>query len=235
MKDQIARLGQKQAFRPQSACYTFLHQEIHQYANSIAQISKVQDLTTRLLQLLHEDTAQSFQVAQNVLKEEASWQQSQHQFRKHLAEEYIAFPDVVTPLQAAILQVQHGLRLVASEVHRTMFSSFVSPAKLSTLVASLLSFPSVGSTFPTYLSQADTLCSVNSLDVLHGLKRLSLKYSAEDSDKEQKMCLTQEQLLVNALLFLHCHVLSQRELDHKSLKLFRHLCQVWLFIFKECL
>ncbi|XP_072854872.2 midasin isoform X1 [Pogona vitticeps] len=226
LKDQIARLGQKQAFRPQAACYTFLHQEIHQYANSIAQISKVQDLTTRLLQLLHEDTAQSFQVAQNVLKEEASWQQSQHQFRKHLAEEYIAFPDVVTPLQAAILQVQHGLRLVASEVHRTMFSSFVSPAKLSTLVASLLSFPSVGSTFPTYLSQADTLCSVNSLDVLHGLKRLSLKYSAEDSDKEQKMCLTQEQLLVNALLFLHCHVLSQRELDHKSLKLFRHLCQV---------
>lgn len=188
---------------------------------------------TRLLQLLQEDTAQALQVAPNVLKEEATWQQSHHQFRKHLAEEYAAFPDVVVPLQAAILQLQHGVRLVASEVHRMMFSSFVPPAKLSTLVASLLSFPSVGSTFPTYLSQADALCSVNSLDVLHGLKRLSSKYSAEDADREQRMCLTQEQLLVNALLYLHCHVLSQRELDHKSLKLLRHLCQVWLCIFKE--
>ncbi|KAJ7341746.1 hypothetical protein JRQ81_006597 [Phrynocephalus forsythii] len=227
LKDWIACLSQKQAFRPQApSCYTLLHQEIHQYASSIAQVSKVQDLMTRLLQLLQEDPSQSLQGAQNVLKEEAAWQRSHHQFRKHLAEEYTAFPDVVIPLQAAILQVQHGLRLVASEVHRATFRGFVSPAKLSTLVASLLSFPSVGSTFPTYLSQADALCSVNSLDVLHGLKTLSLKCSAEEADGEQRGCLTQEQLLVNALLYLRCHVLSQRELDHKSLKLFRHLCQV---------
>ncbi|XP_062980947.1 midasin [Elgaria multicarinata webbii] len=226
LKDQIASLGQKQAFRPRAPSHEFLYQEVHQYVSSIAQTSKVQDLLTRLVQFLHTDKSQSLQVVQNVLNEEAAWQQSHHQFRKHLAEDYAAYPDAVIPLQAAILQVQHGLRLVASEVHRTAFSSFVSPAKLGALVASLLSFPSVSGAFPSYLSHADSLCSVNSLDVLHGLKRLSLKYSAEGSDGEQRMCLTQEQLLVNALLYLHCHVLSKGELDHKSLQLFRHLCQV---------
>ncbi|XP_060119521.1 midasin-like [Heteronotia binoei] len=226
LKDQITNLGQKQAFRPQSPSYDCLYQELHQYGSSIAQISKVQDLLTRLVQFLHGDKPQSLQVVQKVLSEEAAWQQSHHQFRKHLTGEYIAFPDVVTPLQAAILQMQHGLRLVASEVHRTTLNSFVCPNKLGTLVASLLSFPSVGDTFPTYLSHVDALCSVNSLDVLHSLQRLSRKYSVEDSDREQRMCLTQEQLLVNALLYLWCHVLSKGELDHKSLQLFRHLCQV---------
>ncbi|KAL8186257.1 UNVERIFIED_CONTAM: hypothetical protein K2H54_066664, partial [Gekko kuhli] len=226
LKNQIASLGQKQAFRPQSPSYDCLYQELHQYASSIAQISKVQDLLARLLQFLHGDKSHSVQVVQKVLSEEAAWQQSHHQFRKHLTEDYAAFPDVVTPLQAAVLQMQHGLRLVASEVHRTTLNGFVCPNKLGTLVASLLSFPSVGGPFPTYLSHADALCSVNSLDVLHSLRRLSQKYSVEDSDREQRMCLTQEQLLVNALLYLRCHVLSKGELDHKSLQLFRHLCQV---------
>lgn len=226
LKDEIASLSQKRAYRPEVPSYDSLYQEIYQYASSIAQISKVQDLVTRLLQVLHGDKPQSFQAVQNVLREEAVWQESHHQFRKHLAEDYAAFPDVATPLQAAILQVQHGLRLVASEVHRTALSTFISPAKLGPVVASLLTFPSVDSTFPTYLSHADALCSVNSLDVLHGLKRLSLKYSAEGSDGEQRMCLTQEQLLVNALLYLHCHVLSKGELDYTTLQLFRHLCQV---------
>ncbi|XP_015262586.1 PREDICTED: midasin [Gekko japonicus] len=226
LKNQIASLGQKQAFRPQSPSYDCLYQELHQYVSSIAQISKVQDLLARLLQFLHGDKSQSVQAVQKVLSEEAAWQQSHHQFRKHLTEDYTAFPDVVTPLQAAVLQMQHGLRLVASEVHKTTLNSFVCPNKLGTLVASLLSFPSVGGAFPTYLSHADALCSVNSLDVLRGLQRLSQKYSVEDSDREQRMCLTQEQLLVNALLYLRCHVLSKGELDHKSLQLFRHLCQV---------
>lgn len=226
LKDQIASLQQKQAFRTQFPSYDCLYQEVHQYVSSIGQTSKVQDLLARLVQFLPGEKSQSLQAVQNILNEEAAWQKSHHQFRKHLAENYAAFPDIVTPLQAAILQVQHGLRLVASEVQRTIFSSFVCPAKLATLVASLLGFPSIGSSFPTYLSHADALCSVNSLDVLHGLQRLSLKYSSENSDGAQRMCLTQEQLLVNAFLYLHCHVLSKGELDHKSLQLFRHLCQV---------
>ncbi|KAJ6665782.1 hypothetical protein lerEdw1_001254 [Lerista edwardsae] len=231
LKDEIANLSRKRAYRPQVPSYHSLYQDVYQFASSVAQISKVQDLVARLLQVLHGDKPQSLQAVQNVLREEAVWQESHHQFRKRLAEDYAAFPDVVAPLQAAILQVQHGLRLVASEVHRTALSTFVCPAKLGTVVASLLSFPSVDSTFPTYLSHANALCSVNSLDVLHGLKRVSLKYCADGSDSEQRMCLTQEQLLVNALLYLRCHViinewdeqerLAQEEEEQKN-SLFRY-------------
>lgn len=226
LKDRIASLGQKQAFRPQSPSYDCLYQELHQYASTIAQISKVQDLLTRLVQFSHGDKPQSVQGAQKALSEEAAWQRSHRQFRKHLAEGYAAFPDVVTPLQASILQMQHGLRLVASEVRRMTLSGFVCPNKLGALVASLLSFPSVGGAFPTYLSHAEVLCSVSSLDVLRSLQRLSQKYSVEDSGEEQRIRLSQEQLLVNAVLYLRCHVVSKGELDHQSLQLFRHLCQV---------
>ncbi|XP_067386141.1 midasin isoform X2 [Emydura macquarii macquarii] len=225
LKEQIDNLSRKQAFRPQVPPYDCLYQEVHQYVTSIAQISTVQDLLACLLQFLRGNRPKSLQAVQNLLSEEASWQQSHHHFRKHLAEEYALYPDAVTPLLAAILQLQHGMRLVASEVY-TALNSFVCPAKLGTLVTSLLAFPSVGPNFPTYFSHADTLCSVQSVNILHGLKKLSLKRSEGDSnEKVQSSYPTQEHLLVNALLYLRCHVLSKGELDQKSLQLFRHLCQ----------
>ncbi|NXN90988.1 MDN1 protein, partial [Rhinopomastus cyanomelas] len=224
LKEQIKSLSRKKAFRPPAPPYDCLYQEAHQYVNSIAKVSSVQDLLARLLQFLRGQRPKSLQAIQNLLNEEASWQQSHHQFRKHLSEEYAVFPDAIVPLQAAILQLQHGMRLVASEVGAVLKSS-VRPADLTTLLASLLTFPSVGQAFPTYLARAEILCSVNSVEVLHGLKKLSQKHSEGESQGAEQPCPTLEQLLVNALLHLRCHVLSRGEMDQKSLQLFRHLCQ----------
>ncbi|NXE72930.1 MDN1 protein, partial [Cochlearius cochlearius] len=224
LKEQISSLSRKKAFRPPAPTYDCLYQEAHQYINSIARVSSVQDLLARLLQFLRGERPKSLQAIQNLLNEEASWQQSHHQFRKHLAEDYAVFPDAVIPLQAAILQLQHGMRLVASEVY-TVLKSFVRPADLTNLLNSLLTFPSIGHAFPTYIARAEILCSVNSVEVLHGLKQFSLKRSEGESEGVEQPCPTLEQLLVNALLHLRCHVLSRGEMDQKSLQLFRHLCQ----------
>uniref|UniRef100_A0A8C3JPS0 Midasin n=1 Tax=Calidris pygmaea TaxID=425635 RepID=A0A8C3JPS0_9CHAR len=224
LKEQISSLSRKKAFRPPAPPYDCLYQEAHQYINSIARVSSVQDLLARLLQFLRGERPKSLQAIQNLLNEEASWQQSHHQFRKHLAEEYAVFPDAILPLQAAILQLQHGMRLVASEVYAVL-KSFVRPADLTNLLTSLLTFPSVGHAFPTYLARAEILCSVNSVEVLHGLKKFSLKHSEGESEGVEQSCPTLEQLLMNALLHLRCHVLSRGEMDKKSLQLFRHLCQ----------
>ncbi|PKK33324.1 midasin AAA ATPase 1 [Columba livia] len=224
LKEQISSLSRKKAFRPPAPPYDCLYQEVHQYINSIARVSSVQDLLARLLQFLRGERPKSLQAIQNLLNEEASWQQSHHQFRKHLSEEYAVFPDAIIPLQAAILQLQHGMRLVASEAYVVLKSS-VHPADLTNLLASLLAFPSVGHAFPTYFARAEILCSVNSVEVLHGLKKFSLKHSEVESEGVEQPCPTLEQLLVNALLHLRCHVLSRGEMDKKSLQLFRHLCQ----------
>lgn len=224
LKEQVSILSRKQAYRPPGPPYDCLYQEVHQYVASIAQISAVQDLLARLLHFLRGERPKSLQAGQNLLNEEASWQQSHHKFRRHLTDEYALYPDAVTPLQAAILQMQHGMRLVASEVY-TALNSFVHPASFDSLVTSLLTFPSVGPSFPTYLSHAETLCSVNSVEVLHGLK-FSLKHSEGEPESMQRLCPTLEELLVNALLYLRCHAFSKGELDQKSLQLFRHLCQV---------
>ncbi|XP_010082937.1 PREDICTED: midasin, partial [Pterocles gutturalis] len=224
LKEQISSLSRKKAFRPPAPPYDCLYQECHQYINSIARVSSVQDLLARLLQFLRGERPKSLQAIQNLLNEEASWQQSHHQFRKHLAEEYAVFPDAIIPLQAAILQLQHGMRLVASEVYAVL-KSFVRPADLTNLLTSLLTFPSVCHAFPTYFARAEILCSVNSVEVLHGLKKFSLKHSEGESEGVQQPCPALEQLLVNALLHLRCHVLCRGEMDQKSLQLFRHLCQ----------
>ncbi|XP_019393298.1 PREDICTED: midasin isoform X2 [Crocodylus porosus] len=223
LKEQVSILSRKQAYRPPVPPYDCLYQEVHQYIASIAQISAVQELLARLLQFLRGERPKLLQAGQNLLNEEASWQQSHHKFRRHLADEYALYPDAVSPLQAAILQMQHGMRLVASEVYAAL-NSFVHPASFDSLVTSLLTFPSVGPSFPTYLSHAETLCSVNSVEVLHGLK-FSLKHSEGEPESMQRLCPTLEELLVNALLYLRCHALSKGELDQKSLQLFRHLCQ----------
>lgn len=201
-------------------------QEIHHYVTSIAKVTAVQDLLMRLLQALHTDGPKSAQVLQNLLKEEASWQQSHHQFRKRL-EEYALYPDTVIPLQASILQLQHGMRLVASEVHASLHSGVVCAENLGALAMAVLAFPSVGPSFPTYHAHADTLCSVSSEEALRGLGKLMVRrVTRKEETKSLQPYPTREQLLMNSLLYLRSHVLCKGELDQRALLLFRHLCQV---------
>lgn len=206
-------------------------QEIHHYVTSIAEVTAVQDLLMRLLQALHADRSRSAQALQNLLKEEASWQQSHHQFRKRLVEEYALYPDTVSPLQASVLQLQHGMRLVASEVHASLHSSVICAENLGALAMAVLAFPSVSPSFPTYHAHADALCSVNSVEALQGLGKLMVKGSGgkeREGESQQQPYPTREQLLMNALLYLRSHVLYKGELDQRALLLFRHLCQVSL-------
>ncbi|KAM4694301.1 midasin [Discoglossus pictus] len=227
LKRQICGLSKKQAYRPKSPTYDGLYQDVEHYLTSIAKTSAIQDFAARLMKPLHGKGPKSRPGLQHLLSEEVTWQKSHHQFRKRLSEEYSLYPDVVIPLQAAILQMQHGMRLIASEVYVFMNSSLLSPTKITSLVTSLLAFPSVSESFPTYFSHADSLCSVGSIDLLKSLKKLSQKYPPKDRHRGRDLstCLTKEQLLVNSLLFLRSHILCKGEMDQKSLQLFRHLCQ----------
>ncbi|XP_018427598.1 PREDICTED: midasin [Nanorana parkeri] len=228
LKAVINNLSKKQAYRPSCPSYDTLYQDVHNYLNSIGKMSSIQDFASRLQKILSGKGTKSRQSLNNLLSEEAAWQRSQHQFRKRLAEDYSFYPDMVTPLQAAILQVQHGIRIMASEIFTTMNSTLISPPKITILLTCLLGFPSVCDTFPTHFSRADSLCSVSSLDILKSLKKLSQKYPSKDQStqgNDLSTCLTKEQLLVNGLLYLLSHVLCQGEMDEESLNLFRHINQ----------
>lgn len=228
LKAVVNNISKKQAYRPSSPSYDTLYQDIHNYLNSIGKMSSIQDFATRLQKILNGKGTKSRQSLNNLLSEEAAWQKSHHQFRKRLAEDYSFYPDMVTPFDAAILQVQHGVRIMASEIFTTMNSSLISPPKITSLLTSLLAFPSICDTFPTHFSRADNLCSVGSLDFLKSLKKLSQKYPSKDQSaqgKDLSTCLTKEQLLVNALLYLRSHVLCKGEMDEESLNLFRHINQ----------
>lgn len=214
VKEQICELSRKQACRPPDPQYGHLYQELQHYLCSIGQPAAVGDLLSHLLKALQAPGPKSRLGIQGLLKEEAVWQASQHRFSQRLAEEYPLYPDVVVPLRAAILQVQHGMRLLASQVSSTMTAQ----PGLTCLVSTMLAFPSPAAS--SDLACADYLCSRECMHMLKGLgKHLpAIEVSRVIPDHAV--------LLLNALLYVQSHTLSAGHLSAETQKLFRHVCQV---------
>uniref|UniRef100_A0A8C1W377 Midasin n=1 Tax=Cyprinus carpio TaxID=7962 RepID=A0A8C1W377_CYPCA len=218
VKEQICELSRKQACRPPDPQYGRLYQELQHYLCSIGQPAAVGDLLSHLLKALQ--APKSRLGIQGLLKEEAVWQASQHRFAQRLVEEYPLYPDVVVPLRAAILQVQHGMRLLASQVS----SSVTAQPGLSRLVSTMLAFPSPAAS--SDLACADYLCSRECLHMLNGLgKQLP-------ATEVSRLIPDHAVLLLNALLYIQSHTLSAGHLSAETRNLFRHvLCSnFWLFL-----
>lgn len=217
VKEQIAELSRKQAFRPREPQYGRLFQDLQHYLCSVGQVSAVEDLMSRLLKALHDPSSFKSQSAVHLLlKEEAVWQNSQQRFCQKLQEDYPLYPDVVSPVRTGVLQLRHGMRMLASQV-----AASLSPVPgLPQLVSCLLALPSVSPSLPSYLARADFLCSSACMDILRNLTKL---LPQQDPDHVIPQPST---LLLNALMYVHCHVLSTGEFSQESRSLFRHICQV---------
>ncbi|XP_034006274.1 midasin isoform X1 [Trematomus bernacchii] len=216
VKEQIAELSRKQACRPHDPQYGRLFQELQHYLCSIGQTSAVKELLSRLLKALQgPSSSKSRSAIQGLLKEEAVWQNSQQRFCQRLQEDYPLYPDVVGPLRTGILQLRHGMRLVASQVA----ASLTPVPGLPKLVSCLLAFPSLSPSLPSYLARADFLCSRSCMDILRCVGKL---LPQQDSEQVVPRSST---LLLNALLYVQCHTLSTGEFSSESRSLFRHICQ----------
>uniref|UniRef100_A0A8C1W639 Midasin n=1 Tax=Cyprinus carpio TaxID=7962 RepID=A0A8C1W639_CYPCA len=224
VKEQICELSRKQACRPPDPQYGRLYQELQHYLCSIGQPAAVGDLLSHLLKALQ--APKSRLGIQGLLKEEAVWQASQHRFAQRLVEEYPLYPDVVVPLRAAILQVQHGMRLLASQVS----SSVTAQPGLSRLVSTMLAFPSPAAS--SDLACADYLCSRECLHMLNGLgKQLP-------ATEVSRLIPDHAVLLLNALLYIQSHTLSAGHLSAETnywcsgnISCYYQLCSnFWLFL-----
>ncbi|TKS75776.1 Midasin MIDAS-containing protein [Collichthys lucidus] len=217
VKEQIAELSRKQACRPHEPQYGRLFQELQHYLCSIGQASAVEDLLSHLLKALQStSSSKSRSAVQGLLKEEAVWQNSQQRFCQRLMEDYPLYPDVVGPVRTGILQLRHGMRLVASQVA----ASLTPVPGLHKLVTCLLAFPSLSHSLPSYLARADFLCSRACMDILRCLVKLLPQQQNSEHVVPQSST-----LLMNALLYVQCHTLSTGEFSHETGSLFRHICQ----------
>ncbi len=217
VKEQIAELSRKQACRPNEPQYGRLFQELQHYLCSIGQASAVEDLLSHLLKVLQSSSSMSRSAVQGLLKEEAVWQNSQQRFCQRLLEDYPLYPDVVGPVRIGILQLRHGMRLVASQVA----ASLTPVPGLPKLVSCLLAFPSLSPSLPSYLARADFLCSRACMDVL----RCLVKLLPQQQDSEHVVPQSST-LLLTALLYVQCHAQTTGEFSHETRSLFRHICQV---------
>uniref|UniRef100_A0A3P9MDK6 Midasin n=1 Tax=Oryzias latipes TaxID=8090 RepID=A0A3P9MDK6_ORYLA len=214
VKEQISELSRKQAHRPRDPQYGALFQDLQHYLSSIGRMSAIEELLSRLLKALH-GSSESRSAVQALLKEEAVWQNSQQRFCQKLLEDYPLYPDVVSPVRTGILQLRHGMRMVASQ----LAASHTPVPGLLQLMSCLLAFPSPSPGLPSYLAQANFLCSTSCMDVLRSLTKL---LPQQDLSRVIPQSST---LLLNALLYLQRHALSTGELDAEAHSLFRHICQ----------
>lgn len=227
VKDQIAELSRKQASRPHEPQYGRLFQELQHYLCSIGQSTAVETLLSHLLKALQgSSSSKSRSAVQGLLKEEAVWQNSHKRFCQRLLEDYPMYPDVVGPVRTGILQLRHGMRLVASQVA----ASLTPVPGLPKLVSCLLAFPSLSPSLPSYLARADFLCSRACLDTLRCLAKLL----PQQQDPEHVVPQSST-LLLNSLLYVQCHTLSTGEFTPESRSLFRHICQVSASVCTETL
>uniref|UniRef100_A0A8C3A4W9 Midasin n=1 Tax=Cyclopterus lumpus TaxID=8103 RepID=A0A8C3A4W9_CYCLU len=210
-------LSRKQACRPHEPQYGRLFQDLQHYLCSIGQATAVETLLSHLLKALQgSSSSKSRSAVQVLLKEEAVWQNSQQRFCQRLLEDYPMYPDVVGPVRTAILQLRHGMRLVASQVA----ASLTPVPGLPKLVSCLLAFPSLSPSLPSYLARADFLCSRACADSLRCLAKLL------PQQQDPKHVVPQSStLLLNSLLYVQCHTLSTGEFSPESRSLFRHICQ----------
>ncbi|XP_012709437.2 midasin isoform X1 [Fundulus heteroclitus] len=216
VKEQIAELSRKQAFRPREPQYGRLFQDLHHYLASIGHTSAIEGLLSQLLKALQDPSSfRSKAAIKALLREEAVWQNSQQRFCQKLVMDYPLFPDLVGPVRTGLLQLQHGMRLVASQVA----ASLTPVPGLPKLVSCLLAFPSVSPCLPSDLTRAEFLCSRTCMDVLQSLLKL-LPHQDPDNVIPQSST-----LLLNALLYLQCFSLSTGELSEEACSLFRHICQ----------
>ncbi|XP_078798874.1 midasin isoform X2 [Oryzias latipes] len=214
VKEQISELSRKQAHRPRDPQYGALFQDLQHYLSSIGRMSAIEELLSRLLKALH-GSSESRSAVQALLKEEAVWQNSQQRFCQKLLEDYPLYPDVVSPVRTGILQLRHGMRMVASQ----LAASLTPVPGLLQLMSCLLAFPSPSPGLPSYLAQANFLCSTSCMDVLRSLTKL---LPQQDLSRVIPQSST---LLLNALLYLQRHALSTGELNAEAHSLFRHICQ----------
>ncbi|XP_051908078.1 midasin isoform X2 [Hippocampus zosterae] len=215
VKAQIAELSRKQAFRPQEPNYGRLFQDLQHYLCSIGQASAVQDLLSHLQSALQSSSSLTRSAIQSLLKEESVWQNSQQCFYQRLKKDYLLYPDVVGPVQTGIIQLRHGMKLVASQIT----SSLYHVPELSKLVSCLLSFPSLTPSMQSYLSHADFLCSKECQGTLRSLGQLLSQKDLIHVDVPPST------LLLNALLFVQCHALSTGQFSDDTQNIFRHICQ----------
>lgn len=217
LREQIAELSRKQACRPNESDYGQLIQELQHYLCSIGQKSSIDHLLSRLLNTLQGSSSfKSRSMVQGLLKEVAVWQKSQQHFCQKLVDDFPLYPDVVGPIQTGILQLRHGMSLVASQL-----ATLLTPVPgLPKLVSCLLGFPTLSNSFSSHLARADFLFSHTCTDILHCLVKLL-------PQQDYRRVVPQASLLrLNALLYVQCHALCTGEFTKETFSLFTRICQV---------
>uniref|UniRef100_A0A8C4NG77 Midasin n=1 Tax=Eptatretus burgeri TaxID=7764 RepID=A0A8C4NG77_EPTBU len=222
IRKRISALERKQALRPSPAAYAHLVRDADHFFVDLCSTERVHNLLENLL---------SDGAASGLLTEEAAWQASALSFVHRLTRQHSGLPDIALPLRAGIAKIQHGLRLAAMELHRTLEEKVEQKNSAVSLLACIARFPTVCESFPTALALAQALCNEPKAPEI--VTQALAQERKGESDQESEQDEGAERIFLIALLFLQSHARLMGYFDYTTVQLTRHLCQVLTRFWEE--
>ncbi|XP_068082683.1 midasin [Anabrus simplex] len=218
LTDRKKILAQNVAFRPSDRPYfQELKKETQHYSGSLGSSEVVLGFHRRLLtacqdfisyfnqsQHVKQQEKDLSKAAEDVLREERSWRQSQIIFSERVSKTYgVWYPDLVTPFLSAVAQLCHGTSLLASVLNKLLLQLKLQSSE--PMMFNLVRFPALGAGQESLLHLVKT-CGDSALVQL-------LNFSHKFENKE--LCIRQEayRLMQSALQELRNHTILQIGLD----------------------
>ena len=196
-------LKSKTAFRPSDTEFLVLTKDFENFRNTLGSYNIVRNQVCELLKVAKNlrDKNPDIKTAENAVRRAETWQESLEQFMDRIESCFLpSYPDLVLPAFAALSDLKHGISMMVDEIERLMSLAITSyrNTTVETLIANLVSFPSIG----PHQSSLLQLVNICTSDCTRELINKNLKTDdVFDSCKEQfKMMLSGLHELYNYIL-----------------------------------
>ncbi|XP_033739322.1 midasin-like [Pecten maximus] len=155
LQEKVSLLELQQAYRPKPSKFKFLVSDVKDYLSSVGSEDHILQLLDRLSSVA--------MTTGNKFAEEKMWQKTQGSFLDNLDTRYPEYRDLVTPFSLTVMQVRHGLRLVAGCAQQRQIRQELigqqSQEKLEEKLLMMSKFPTISEAFPSNLDLVKSLIS----------------------------------------------------------------------------
>ncbi|XP_067207005.1 midasin [Linepithema humile] len=225
----VKQLRYSGAFRSPLVDFTSLRTDSVNFRNNVGSYKVMKKQMNNLCTIAYEIHSGRYTTdVQTNLQEAEIWSLSIQRFAEQIETKYLSgFPDLVLPLLTALAQLNHGVRILISEIRRLTSLQNLrrnGVTDLDSLIYNLIRFPTIG-------RQQENLLSLSSLCVSENTRSLISKSFCQ-TDAFVRM---QEQFRIfkSGLYELHNHVILNKNLTKSLWRNVNELLQQMVLIWKQ--
>ncbi|XP_043500763.1 midasin [Polistes fuscatus] len=226
------KLKLSEAFRPASADFTMLNNDVVNFRNMITTYELVYKHINRLtfvINKINEKPSKEFiKIAEDALREAQMWYQSVKRFAEQIETKYYSvYSDIVLPILVALVHLKQGVSLLINEAEKLISSVKIdsNEGNLETLIYNMIRYPTIGTGQDNLLHLISTCTSSYTKLMIN--KSLLPLVDTSVSVKEQF------RIVKCGLYELFNYIVLNRNLSKKNWELLNELLQQLVLIWKQ--